>query len=159
MTKVGTKIPGAVDEVNAALHALLRHLNLTRLGQWSDKLEDIHFLDLHLLSHAELHPHDTVGEIRRVLAVPQSTLTSMIDRLEKRGLVRRAINPRDKRSFCIVLTNAGRGVQREHHRVEKRIARRMLDALPCDRDRQEFVRLLGAMTEKLTSRQPTGPSP
>jgi DNA-binding MarR family transcriptional regulator len=151
MMKVGVKRQDAVEQVNAAIHALLLKLNLTRLGQWSEKLEDIHFLDLHLLSHAEHRPDDTVGEMRRVLQVPQSTLTSMIDRLEKRRLVRRAIHPKDKRSFRIELTTAGQEVQREHRRVEKLIAGRLLDALPDDRARQQFVRLLTAITLKLTS--------
>jgi len=31
-----------VDGVNQALHVLLRKLHLTRLGYWSEKLENIH---------------------------------------------------------------------------------------------------------------------
>lgn len=139
----------AVEQVNASLHVLLMKLNLTRLGRWSDKLEAIGFLDLHVLSYAEHHPHGTLGEMREVLQVPQSTLTSMIDRLEQRGLIRRAINVRDKRSYRIELTPAGREVQREHRRVEKLIAGRMLEALPDDKSRQQFVRLLATMTDNL----------
>jgi DNA-binding MarR family transcriptional regulator len=139
----------AAEQVNEAIHVLLLKLNLTRLGQWSPKLENIHFLDLHVLSHAEHHPNATIGEMREVLQVPQSTLTSMIDRLEQRKLIRRAINPRDKRSYRIELTAAGHDVQREHHRVERLIAARMLAALPDDKDRRQFVRLLTEMTQKL----------
>ena len=145
--------PEAVEQVNEAIHVLLLKLKLTRLGHWSDKLENIHFLDLHMLSHAEHHPDDTIGEMRQVLQVPQSTLTSMIDRLEERGLIRRAVNPRDKRSYRIELTAAGQEVQREHHRVERMIAARMLEALPDDKARQQFVRLLTAMTQGLQSDQ------
>lgn len=149
MKKDRVEPPPAVHQVNEAIHVLLRSLNLTRLGRWSDKLEDLHFLDLHALSHAEHHPEGTLSEMRGVLQVPQSTLTSLIDRLERRGLVRRAIHSRDKRSYRIELTAAGRAVQREHHRVERRIAGRMLDALPDDESRHQFVHLLTAMTRKL----------
>lgn len=141
--------PHAVDQVNEAIHVLLLKLNLTRLGQWSPKLEDIHFMDLHVLSHAEAHPDDTVGQMRELLQVPQSTLTSMIDRLERRDLIRRTINPRDKRSFRLELTPAGQDIQREHRRVERLIARRMLEALPNDQARRQFVRLLSEMTTRL----------
>jgi DNA-binding MarR family transcriptional regulator len=73
----------------------------------------------------------------------------MIDRLERRGLLRRTIHPRDKRSFRLELTAAGRAVQREHHRVEMLIARRMLESLPNEAARRQFVELLSQMTERL----------
>jgi DNA-binding MarR family transcriptional regulator len=149
MKSVRSRSSKAAEQVNDAIHVLLLKLHLTRLGQWSNKLEDIHFLDLHLLSQAEHHPEDAIGDVRKVLQVPHSTLTSMIDRLEKRGLIRRAINTRDKRSYRLELTASGREVQREHHRVERLIAGRMLAALPDEKTRQEFVRLLGAMTQRL----------
>ena len=139
----------AAERVNDAIHVLLLRLNLTRLGRWSSKLENIHFLDLHVISYAEHHPDHTIGQMREVLQVPQSTLTSMIDRLEGRGLVRRAIHPRDKRSYRLELTAEGHGVQREHRRVERRIAARMLDALPDAKARNQFVRLLSTMARNL----------
>ena len=98
----------ALEQINDAIHVLLLKLHLTRLGHWSDKLEDIQFLDLHVLSHAEHHADNTIGALREVLHIPQSTLTSMINRLEKRGLIRRAINLGDKRSYRIELTRAAR---------------------------------------------------
>ena len=41
--------------------------------------------------------------------VPKTSMTHSIASLEKRGLVEIRSNPRDKRSKCVWLTNAGRG--------------------------------------------------
>lgn len=149
MKRPGKPSSAAVDSVNDAVHVLLRELYLTRLGKWSAKLDGIHALDLHVLSYAEKHPQHTMGEMREAVDVPQSTLTSMIDRLEEQGLIRRAINPRDKRSFRIMLTAAGRAVQREHHRVDRLIAGRILEALGDARARTQFVQLLARMSRNL----------
>jgi len=139
----------AIERVNEALHVMLHRLNFTRLGLWSDKLEDINFLDLHVMAYAEESPDHTLGEMREFLQVPQSTLTSIIDRLERRGLIERAINVRDKRSYLIKLTPAGEEVQREHHRVERLIAQRILEALPTAKARNEFISLLTVIIRRL----------
>ena len=48
-----------------------------------------------------------IGELVRVFRIRQSTFTSMLDRFERSGLVRREVNPADRRSFLVHLTDAG----------------------------------------------------
>src|SRR5690349_16340004 len=101
-----------IEDLNACVHqVLLFRLHFVRLDLWSDKLENLQYLDLGVLSFAELKAEHTIGEIREFLEVPQGTLTSVINRLEKRGLLRRATNPKDKRSYRIELTAEGVEVQ------------------------------------------------
>ncbi len=50
----------------------------------------------------------TVGELQRDLGHRPSTLSGILDRLESRGLIRRAVNQADRRSFLISLTRSGR---------------------------------------------------
>lgn len=49
-----------------------------------------------------------VGLEPGVAACGRSTLTNVLDRLEQRRLVRRELNPSDRRSFTIHLTSRGR---------------------------------------------------
>jgi DNA-binding MarR family transcriptional regulator len=67
----------------------------------------------------------TVRQVSDATAQPPSTLTGLLDRLERRGLVERRPNPRDRRSTLVVLTPAGgkaaRRVSRAFRRVEARI--------------------------------------
>lgn len=57
-------------------------------------------------------PSPTVGELAALLGHRPSTLTSVLDRLERRGLARRELAPQDRRTFAVVLTPAGRRAAR-----------------------------------------------
>lgn len=70
-------------------------------------------LEGHLLTYLRKYAPAPVGELVRVFGIKQSTLTSMLDRLEKAGLVRREKNPGDRRSFLIHITPEGRKLT--HH--------------------------------------------
>jgi DNA-binding MarR family transcriptional regulator len=64
--------------------------------------------EAHLLSYLESYSPAPIYELQRVLGHRPSTLTGLIDRLERRRLVRREPNPEDGRSFLIRLTGSGR---------------------------------------------------
>lgn len=55
-----------------------------------------------------------VGELGRATATKPTTLTSVLDRLARRGFIVRELDPADRRSFLISLTPAGAAVA---HRV------------------------------------------
>src|SRR5579863_5716748 len=50
----------------------------------------------------------TVGDLQRGLAHRPSTLSGILDRLESKKLLRRALNGADRRSFLVSLTRSGR---------------------------------------------------
>jgi DNA-binding MarR family transcriptional regulator len=60
---------------------------------------------LALLADGTAH---TVGDLQRGLAHRPSTLSGILDRLEARKLIRRALNGADRRSFLVTLTRSGR---------------------------------------------------
>lgn len=62
----------------------------------------------HLITYLASYGPASVGEIRRVFGLKASTLTSMLDRLEDRGLLERTLNPEDRRSFLVDLLPKGR---------------------------------------------------
>ncbi len=61
----------------------------------------------HLLSYVARYGPSAVGELLRVLGTRRTTMTSMLDRMEQRGLVDRSINAEDRRSFMVGITPAG----------------------------------------------------
>jgi len=65
-------------------------------------------LEGHVLTYLRKYAPAPVGELVRVFGVKQSTFTSLLDRLERDGLLRREPNPADRRSFLIHLTERGR---------------------------------------------------
>ena len=54
----------------------------------------------------------TIRRVSEATAQPPSTLTGLLDRLERRGLIERRPNPRDRRSTLVVLTRDGRSASR-----------------------------------------------
>lgn len=71
----------------------------------------------HVLTYLRGYAPAPVGELVRVFGLKQSTLTSMLDRLERSGLVRREVNPEDRRSFLVHLTGHGRRLTDRLNRV------------------------------------------
>jgi len=53
---------------------------------------------------------DTVAALARVSQVGVPSMTRMLDRLEKKGLVRRARSPEDRRKVILELTAAGKAL-------------------------------------------------
>jgi len=83
-----------------------------------------------------------IREIAESLGIPNSTLTSSINRLEKAGLAERAISRRDRRSFTLELTEKGRKVQQMHLDFEKAFFGLILRRLPSSRERNELMNLI-----------------
>ncbi len=46
----------------------------------------------------------TIGELCRVIGYDSGAMTRLLDRIEKKGLIRRVANPDDRRSYLIELT-------------------------------------------------------
>jgi DNA-binding MarR family transcriptional regulator len=60
-----------------------------------------------VVMHLHAHGPSTINEVHRAFLHRRSTLTSVLDRLEARGLVRRGSAPADRRSVRLELTARG----------------------------------------------------
>jgi DNA-binding MarR family transcriptional regulator len=56
-------------------------------------------------------------ELSRILSIERSSLTSMVDRLERRDLVARVADPADRRACHITLTDAGLDLANDAHKA------------------------------------------
>src|SRR5688500_5502630 len=71
----------------------------------------------HVLTYLHSYAPASIGELVRVFGIKQSTFTSLLDRLETAGLIRREMNPADRRSFLIHITQEGRTRAEQSNRV------------------------------------------
>ncbi|HEX2205184.1 MAG TPA: MarR family transcriptional regulator [Longimicrobium sp.] len=86
----------------------------------------------HVLTYLRGYAPAAIGELVRVFGIKQSTFTSLLDRLEADGLVRRETNPGDRRSFLIHITDEGvalaerltRGLETLEAEIRARVAPR-----------------------------------
>lgn len=78
-------------------------------------------LEGHVLTYLRKYAPIPIGELVRVFGIKQSTLTSLLDRLEKAGLLRRELNPGDRRSFLIYITDRGRELTTRLNRMLEKL--------------------------------------
>ncbi len=88
--------------------------------------------EAHLLGYLGAYGPCPVGEVARVFGWKKSTLTSVLDRLEERGIVERTLNPNDRRSLLVELSAIGRELAERVYEpvgeLERLIAERIGDA-------------------------------
>jgi MarR family transcriptional regulator, organic hydroperoxide resistance regulator len=70
-----------------------------------------------------------VGELAAATGTQPTTLTSVLDRLERRNLLTRELNPGDRRSFQVTLTPAGRQAAAAVHAAATELERHALAGL------------------------------
>ena len=57
----------------------------------------------------------------------------MIDSLEKKGLVKRTVNPEDRRENLLGITELGEYVVDEYHEIEKNFSDDLLKDIPAEK--------------------------
>jgi DNA-binding MarR family transcriptional regulator len=80
-------------------------------------------------------------ELADQLGIVPRSLTTVIDALEDAGLVRREVDPRNRRAILVHLTDKGNGVRDDMREARRRAADDMFAPLP-DEDRETLARLL-----------------
>ncbi|MFL0250267.1 MarR family winged helix-turn-helix transcriptional regulator [Clostridium neuense] len=127
-----------IDEI---YHLFYTKMLNVRHNEKFKTLEDVTDLEMGVLHILTYKPNSIMKEIRDYLNVSRSTLTGVIDRLEKRNLVKRVISERDRRSFALELTEEGKTAQAKHEEMERIVYEDILEALHDDKDTSEFLRL------------------
>jgi DNA-binding MarR family transcriptional regulator len=137
----------SVDEI---FHQLLyKQLKNNCTEEYDQKLQGLSVLDIRIIDVIVANPQKQIKELLQILEIPNSTLTSAINRFEKRGIVKRVISPDDRRSFIIELTDLGKEIQEAHKKVDYVIARRCLAAIETEEERQIFICLLKKVVDNI----------
>ena len=87
--------------LHRATHATLQALAVRLAGL------DLPASEINVLANLAGHDPLTVGALAAATATRPTTLTSVLDRLVRRGYVVREVDPADRRSFLVSLTTAG----------------------------------------------------
>lgn len=141
-----------VESFSKLWHRFLRPLNLESSEE---------FKELKKLSHTEVtiidliynNPDIILREICEEIDVPKSSMTSIIDRLEKKNILRRIISKRDRRSFGLELTELGEEIQRQHGEYEKYTFTKIINSLDTDDEKETFLKLAGKIADKLDDKK------
>ena len=101
---------------------------------------DLHINDIGLLATLAQPGEWTVRGVAQALSAPDSTISSALDRLENRRLIRRQHLKVDRRAVGIELTTDGRRLTTKLRLTQVETCRAMLERLDVS-DRQKLLEL------------------
>ncbi len=116
----------------------------------SDKLKGCGMLDLKILKLLFQNSNYKIKDILKVLGIPNSTATNVINRLTEKELLQRKLNTIDLRSFELELTEKGKSAVTEHLAAETIIFENMLSCLN-DNEKELFVDLFRKIVSHISS--------
>lgn len=64
----------------------------------------------------------TIKEIGKITGLAKTSLTSMLDRMEEKGLIRRKDNSEDKRSIKIMLTDKTKELEKDYNDISNKMS-------------------------------------
>ena len=118
----------------------------------------VHHSDMILLSmyHRSTDPGETsmrVKELGRCSNISPTALSRCLKQLEKEGMIRRTVDPSDRRSLRVQLTNAGTDRAARLDSESNYCFDRIFQAMG-EKDARELVRLTGIFSELLEEDRP-----
>jgi DNA-binding MarR family transcriptional regulator len=90
-----------IASLHCAVHALDSYFAVSLGGELSQA-------EAVVLLHLATSERSTINDVHKAFGHKRSTLTSVLDRLERKGLLTRHIDPADRRNLALQLTTSGR---------------------------------------------------
>lgn len=99
------------EEIDRVLFESLRALY--RFEMTKERLFGISFMDIFLLQYLRTHSPCCMGDVAAEMSRPVSTVTRVVDRLEKKHLLCRRKDPADRRTILVELKPRGVEIVKE----------------------------------------------
>ncbi|MHB8061862.1 MAG: MarR family winged helix-turn-helix transcriptional regulator [Ruminiclostridium sp.] len=138
-----------IQSLNKLWHKLIKLTKYKQIEQQFEKFKELSSLEIGIINRISRNPDIIFREICEAYSLPKSTLTNVIDRLEKRGYLKRIISQRDRRSYSLELTEKGALVQKEHLEYENELLGKVINALNTEEEKQMLLNLFGKIIENL----------
>lgn len=117
------------------------YINIMPLFQKRMEKFELRPVDFTVLSLLKANPNINQKRLSKAINVSPPNLATLLDRLEKRGLLVRQRNPLDKRSQTLALTPEGFGMCIKAEKTASELERKATSALTDD-ERQQLIQLL-----------------
>lgn len=131
-----------ISKLDNFMHLFYKRINSFNLEMDINQFQGATPIELSILGIVGDEPDVILKDIIDKLQVPGSTLTSAIDRLERRNLLTRIISKRDRRSYGLSLTTEGQKVYIDHKRVEQLMWSKILSTFDSNEEIELFLKLI-----------------
>lgn len=96
------------------------------------KFNDITIKDMHTIAEISMYETRTASQVAEMVHLTPSAMTSVIDKLVKKGYVERHRDDNDRRVVHLALTHNGCTVFRAHEAFHRGMAHSLFDSLSDD---------------------------
>ncbi|OOM16075.1 MarR family winged helix-turn-helix transcriptional regulator [Clostridium saccharobutylicum] len=141
-----------INELNILWHEMLMKSNYKDIQSKYSNIQGLSTNELTIIKIISQKEEVIIKDILEVLNIPKSTLTSIIDKLEKHNFIIRAISKRDRRSYKLELTQKGKEVQDEHIRFEEEVYGKIITSLDTYEEREDFLKLIRKIATNICCR-------
>jgi DNA-binding MarR family transcriptional regulator len=107
--------------------------------------------EAHVLAYLAVHASCSINDLHHSFGHKRSTLTSLLDRLEHRGWIRRTAHPTSRRLVQVELTETGRPVAEQVSAAVRSLEGRLL-ARVGQLDATAFLHVIHILEEELSDR-------
>jgi len=140
------------DEIIYLWHELLKISTNNNMEENFPNFIKLSTTEIDIIKMVSYNPNIILGEICTALDLPKSTLTNVINRLEKRGFLTRIISKRDMRSYGLLLSKKGILAQQEHKKYEQILFNGILNALDSDEEKNTLINLMSKIVENISKK-------
>lgn len=128
------------------LHQELMRFELEYMKR--EAFEDLTTAEIHSLENIGHLQEGTMSELADRAGVKQSSMTTMIDRLVRKGYVSRTRDADDRRVVLVRLTEAGGQIHERHDQLHQQVAEHWLRSLK-EAEQNELIRLLSHIAKSI----------
>jgi DNA-binding MarR family transcriptional regulator len=140
-------VTDSVEMIEELSQELIRQLDLL---SGSNTQENLSYGQYKIISAVNGHSPISMGELGRLIGAPQSTVSEMITRLNRAGLVAKVRGLSDGRMVMVELTEPGRQLLRRRRRRVREAYRKLFDKLG-NHERGEFITAMRTLNNIFSS--------
>ncbi len=141
-----------IDEFNILWHRMLFESSYKDIEAKYTRIKGLSDNEISIIRIISEKEEVIIRDILEILNIPKSTLTNMIDRLEKRDLISRSISKRDRRSYKLELTEEGKKAQEEHIKFEEEVYGKIMISLDTYEERENLLNIMRKIVYNISSR-------
>ena len=130
--------PAEISALRQSIDVLVRVLKITDSSQVSQSTPKLNPADMQAILFVADRPNCIVSDLVGFLKLPPTTISALLNRLEKYGIVLRRHTSENRRVIHLQLTEAGEEVAKAILAEQNAHCARMLSALD-ERERRRFI--------------------
>ncbi|EHJ57046.1 hypothetical protein HMPREF9318_02005 [Streptococcus urinalis FB127-CNA-2] len=121
-----------------------RILVIEEMSLKTSQFSDVSLKEMHTIEIIGKHKNVTPSDIARELMITLGTVTTSLNKLEKKGYIERTRSKTDRRVVYLSLTKKGRLLDRLHSKFHRNMVTHVTSEM-CDEDLDALVRGLASL--------------